>query len=158
MTAMRNHVWSKMPGSLFGTATGPADAEADGSASVMRVAVVSVIGWSPTSAATVSSTVPASTPAGTSLVTESWAATVRAADSKAAVRASELVAVTTLPLPALAKAASDFSWLPSPSDTASRTTPESARTWRACLPDASLSASFPSESRTMFRLPSAPSC
>ena len=124
----------------------------------MIVAVESVICCSPTSAAAVSSTVPASTPSGTLARTANWLSTDRAADSKAAVSASALVAVTTLPFPASANFARDFSWLPSPSDTASRMTPDSARTARASLADAGLSASLPSESRTTLRLPSAPNC
>ncbi len=119
------------------------------------VAVVSEIWVSPTLAEATSSTVPAS-PAGTAAVTASWVPTARAASWKAAESPAASVAVTSVPLPAWAKAASCFSWLPLPIETASSTTPERPRARRACAAVALLPSSSPSESSTMLRLPSRP--
>ena len=117
-----------------------------------------MIGTSPTKAAAAISDVPAVTPSGTSAVTANWVTTLRAAASNAAVNAPASVAVTTLPLPALAKAASWAVCLPVPSETASSTTPDFFSAFAAFLAEVVLPSSWPSERSTALRLPSAPSC
>ena len=101
--------------------------------------------------------VPASTPGGICALTANCVTTVRAAEAKAAVSSSASVAFTTVPSPALANTASSAVCLALPSDTASRTTPESDNAVAASLTEVWLPASLPSESTTMFREPSVPS-